>query len=580
MTLEVSINLGSLKLIQDELSAAIKHSASDFETYIESVDDVRLAESCKSSIAQVGGTFRLLEYPGAALIADEMAELIDAIADPERKTTKAMVNALTHAYFVLPRYIEYITRRQRELPILIIPYVNEMRVSRKEGLLPEYSGDSDSDSDSINFDGQWLPSGGDADVRLLLATVPRLRYMYQTGLVGILKRPGSGPHYLFMSRAVARIVALLGNHPQAELWQLFALVLDAMAAEKLEITLNRKRDLASVEKLMRNLVSQREEGLNQDTGQLKKNLLFMLMLTTHDSEAIETVRQQYSLPTPDVNDDQIVEERISMHGPSQETVETVIRVLSEELRNAKDILELGSQNNGVEEEDLALLKEIVARVADTLNLLNLHGPQETLKVQLEAINRWEDGFCNAALSGFIEAADTLLYIESALEGLDRQQLTVAELNEATELTRRKIIARSQLTQAEQLVVEEAQTSIAMVKRAITSYVDSNFDAAHVANVHVALNTVRGGLYMLNCHRAAAVVQSCSEFLSRHIDESNTGEQRHQLLETLADALISLEYYLIEKENSRDVNDDILRVAEDSLEALGYKVTPYVDSQGL
>ena len=174
----------------------------------------------------------------------------------------------------------------------------------------------------------------------------------------------------------------------------------------------------------------------------------------------------------------------------------------------------------------------------------------------------------------------MLYIESALEGLDRQQLTVDELNEATVLTRKKIIARSQLAQAQQLVIEEAQASIAMVKRAITSYVDSSFDAAHVANVHVALNTVRGGLQILNYPRAAAVVKSCSAFLSSHISQQMGGEQRQQLLEILADALISLEYYLVELENSRDVNDDILRVAEDSLDALGYKVAPVSDSQDL
>mgnify|MGYP003385452071 CR=1 FL=1 len=576
MALEVGINLGSLKLVQDELNEAIRRSAAHFETYIESGEEEGLVEVCRSSMAQVGGTFRLLEYPGAAMLADEMAALLNVIADTERKTTKTMIDALTHAYFVLPRYIEYITLRQSELPILVIPYVNEMRASRKEALLPEHHGDMGYSP----YQGTLPPSGKEMDVKLLLATVPRLRHMYQTGLVGILKNAGSGPHYLFMSRAVARIVTLLGNHPKAEIWRLFALVLDAMAAEKLELTLNRKRDLASFEKLLRHLVSQREEGLNQDTEQLKQNVLFMLRLSTYDGEAIDSVRHGYSLTAPDVNDDEIVAERIRMHGPSLETVETVIKVLSEELRNAKDILELGSQNKGVEDEDLALLKEIVGRVADTLSILNLHGPKETLATLLASINRWQSGFCDEALSGFVEAADTLLYIESALEGLDRQQLTVDELNEATVLTRKKIIARSQLAQAQQLVIEEAQASIAMVKRAITSYVDSSFDAAHVANVHVALNTVRGGLQILNYPRAAAVVKSCSAFLSSHISQQMGGEQRQQLLEILADALISLEYYLVELENSRDVNDDILRVAEDSLEALGYKVAPVSDSQDL
>jgi hypothetical protein len=59
VSLKVSINLGSLKLIQDELSFAIKQSASDFETYMESGSDGDLSESCKNSMVQVGGAFRI-----------------------------------------------------------------------------------------------------------------------------------------------------------------------------------------------------------------------------------------------------------------------------------------------------------------------------------------------------------------------------------------------------------------------------------------------------------------------------------------------------------------------------------------
>ena len=123
------------------------------------------------------------------------------------------------------------------------------------------------------------------------------------------------------------------------------------------------------------------------------------------------------------------------------------------------------------------------------------------------------------------------------------------------------------------MIAEAQASIALVKRAITAYVDANFDVAHISNVGVSLNTVRGGLYILGYARAAEVVKKCSAFVAAHVQESNSGEQRHQLLETLADAVIGLEYYLIELDVSRDVNEDILRVAEDSLLALGYAVDP-------
>ncbi len=570
MSLDVSINLNSLKVIQEELSNTINQAATEFEAYTVDQGSSGHIKDCHACLVQVGGTFRLLEYPGAALLADEMALLAAVIANEETKTTNTMIEALTHALFVLPSYIEYISIRQSELPILVVPYVNELRVSRRAELIPEshfYRGD-------IPSMGLMAAESSAPDLRLLMATAPRLRHMYQTGLVGVIKEPDSSPHYLFMSRAVARFVSLLGTHAQAEIWQLASVVLAAFGAGKLEMTLNRKRNLAEIEKMMRMIVSKGEEGLNQLSPEiLKKDLLFMLMLSNFNSADMSAIKNAYSLPDLGISDDDIAKQRASMHGPSLDTIESVIKVLSEELRNAKDVLEIGSQNNGIDGEDLSLLVDTISRVADTLSVLNLQGPKDTLVEQLEKARSWQEGDSSVGSADFMAVADTLLYIESALSSLDRRELTVEDLNEATAITRKKIIASSQLAQAEQLVIEEAQSGIALAKRAITSYVDSNFDVAHISNVTTTLNTVRGGLHILNYSRAAAVLQSCHDFVSHHIEERNPGEQRHQLLETLADALISLEYYLTELESSRSVNEDILLVAEESLAALGFAVEP-------
>jgi len=56
------------------------------------------------------------------------------------------------------------------------------------------------------------------------------------------------------------------------------------------------------------------------------------------------------------------------------------------------------------------------------------------------------------------------------------------------------------------------------------------------------------------------------------DKQHSGPQRHQLLETLADALIGLEYYFTELAARRVPDEKILAVAEESLAALGYAVT--------
>lgn len=568
MSLEVSVNLNSLRMIREEITSSISQSATDFEAFLADQQDQRHLEECQQKIAQVGGTFRLLQFPGAALLADEMAELIKVIGDPERKTTGAMIDALTHCYFVLPRYIEYVATKQKALPTLVIPYVNELRVSRKEALLPEYH----FYPGEIPAMGLLSASSEPCQANLLISNIARLRHMYQAGLVGVIKDPANELHFRLMHRAISRVLALVGNHPNAEIWTLAETILDCFAFGKLELTLNRKRNLAEIERLLRAVVQNGEQGLNQAAPEsLKKDCLFMLMLAKHASAQVAAVREAYTLPELTINDGDVAAQRAAMHGPSLETMESVIKVLNEEIRNAKDILEIGSQNSSIEDEDLLSLKDVVQRVADTLTVLNLEGPRATLLEQLVVFDGWIERSADISGTDFLHAADALLYVESALSGLDRRELSVDELNEASALTRKKVIASSQLAQAEQVVIEEAQAGIALVKRAITSYVDSNFDSAHIANVAVTLTTVRGGLHILNYTRAAAVLKSCSEFVISHIKESGPGNQRHQLLETLADALISLEYYLNEVETSRYVNEKILEVAEESLTALGFAV---------
>ena len=568
MTLEVSINLQSLRQIQDQIDETIAQAATDLEAYLADQAMQSHLKDSHEAATQLAGTFRLLECPGLAALAEEIGELLHQQLGSPETMSDSVVAALTHAFFVLPRYVEYITLRQKELPILLVPYINEMRICRRAPLMPEHY------FSPVEFAANHILSErrSPGDIPTLLATTPRLRQMYQMGLLGVLTNHDEISNYHLMRRAVSRYARLLGDHPSAEMWRLARLMLEAFSEGKLELTLNRKRILADFEKQFRQVASRAKQGLEHPFRDgLKNDVLFMLGLSSFRSDEVAVIRDAYSLSGDGIDDDEIAKQRNLMHGPSIDAMESVAKALSEELRNAKDILEVGSQNSRIEDEDLALLTEIIRRIADTLLLLNLTGPRETLLELLGKIEEWPARDDSDLAVEFIQAADVLLYIDSALSSLDQRQLTVEDLNQATALTRKKIIANSQLAKAEQLVIEEAQSGIALAKRAITAYVDSNFDRAHIANVGVSLRTVRGGLKILNYRRATAVLESSYQFVDHHIHERKLGDENHQLLETLADALISVEYYLTELETSRKVNEDILEVAEQSLAALGFAV---------
>src|SRR5690606_15734147 len=119
-----------------------------------------------------------------------------------------------------------------------------------------------------------------------------------------------------------------------------------------------------------------------------------------------------------------------------------------------------------------------------------------------------------------------------------------------------------------VVVGEAQAGLNLAKRAITSYLESSGDKLHLANVPSTLQAVRGGLWFLQQQRAAWLVGACAEYIQKQMLEA-AQTPPGQLLETLADALSSLEYYLESGAVMRpETRPSVLDLAEESIKALG------------
>jgi len=73
-------------------------------------------------------------------------------------------------------------------------------------------------------------------------------------------------------------------------------------------------------------------------------------------------------------------------------------------------------------------------------------------------------------------------------------------------------------------------------------------------------------------RLAAVTGSATRFVKTFMGRESSDAQRDaQALETLADAMISVEYYLGELESRHIPDEKILLIAEDSLKQLGFPV---------
>ena len=222
-------------------------------------------------------------------------------------------------------------------------------------------------------------------------------------------------------------------------------------------------------------------------------------------------------------------------------------------------------------QSLAQLSAHVQRVGDILaaaGFNRLKGFLADRVLQLgQAITQCNGGEQEA----FALLAEALLVVESTLADPDKFSDHALADEEPGPL----LLARGAREEAIGVVLNESKTAIHLAKRGITAYLESDFDVDHVANVGISLRMVQGVFKILDYQRAAAVLGSCIGYVDSRervasglSEHQLQGEASRQAIETLADALISVEYYIDDLAVSASQNEELLVVAEESMADLG------------
>ena len=357
-----------------------------------------------------------------------------------------------------------------------------------------------------------------------------------------------------------------------KLFWLTAVSCEAWAEQAMEFSPQRKRLLSRIERLMSGLVKQGQGLLDTPIDEaLTRDLLYLICLSGSRLASVVQVHTHFGSQPLLYNDRDLQKERESLKGPSASTLSSVASVLKDELNSTKEILETASQGGLSSREDLDDLVDTLQKIADILAVMGLISPGHALKQEIVKIEAWRDSGDNADAKDLLDLADSLLYVESSVSSLEKHSLSDGNLQQANSSEQHEVIAFTQLEEAQGIVLKECESALAMIKRALNSFAESGFDRNHINNVAASLNSVRGGMAMLHLQRAAAVLQSCCKFMEETLLTPEAPAAMQQILETFADAIIGIEYYLDAVKQDSQADDSVLELAEESLQALGFPV---------
>ncbi|MDD2159479.1 ferrous iron transporter B [Pseudomonas sp. MIL19] len=548
----------SLNLVRDELFATMEEAESSLEHFIADRHNGSLLQQAVENLHQVRGTLNLIELTGAELLAQEVLDQATDIPAGAGEERDVQLSALSNALHVLRRYLENVEANRQEMPELLLPAINDLRQAGGQPALPE------SFFFSVRLDHarpHTAPPAIDGAARE--SEGRRLRHMYQVGLLGFIREQNPQASLKLMGRALSRVDGLFANEPRGRLCWVGAAAVEAQVDGQLLARKSRKQLFSRIDRELKQTLANPQYEAPRG---LLKELLYLVALAGTRGPQVTALSEVFGLAPLPFTDHLLEEEYQRLAGPGQAVMRSLSSAIREELNSLKDMLDL-IERGTLQSDSLNTLHALLGKLSKTLGMVGLSSAGNSLSAQLPIVASWGEASA-PQLQALNKLADAVLYVEgmvASLESGERREVRSAPAQSGNEA---ESFAMHQLNEARIVVVDEAQAGLALAKRAITAYLESGGERMHLSNVPLSLQAVRGGLWFLEQKRAAALVGACADYIQKQMFDAPQMPSE-QMLETLADALSSLEYYLEAGAVMRpETQPSVLDLAAESVRALG------------
>lgn len=549
----------ALEWVKGEIAETLKQAHHAIETRLDDPQATHALSECLACIHQVHGSLQMVEFYGAALLAEEMEQLVIALQEGRVSHLDEALHLMLQALGQLPIYLDRVQGARRDLPLVVLPLINDLRSARGESLLSETSLFSPQLPDLPPLSEDTLALLEPAELPSVLR---KLRQMLQMALVGLLREQDDDTHLGYLAKVFSRLESLCGNAPLSPLWQVTSALVEGMRGGAIANSPALRSLFKQADKELKRLLEQGMHGVNQPPpAELFKSLLFYIAKAEHPTGQMLTMKDRYGLDDALPDSAMVDEERARLAGPDRDAMRSVLAALCEELVRVKERLDLFVRSDRQHASDLESLLGPLRQIADTLAVLGFGQPRKVIIDQLAVVLSLAQGQREPDDAILMDVAGALLYVEATLAGM------VGTVEPESQEDSR--LPTTDLTQIHQIVIKEARICLQQAKDMIVDYIDADWDRQHLQPLPALLTQVRGALAMIPLSRAASLIETCNHFIREHL-LLDPGQPGWQKLDSLADVITSLEYYLERlSDDPQALGEQLLDIAEKSLASLGF-----------
>ncbi len=571
MKLQDDIDFTTLNWVKQELDETLNQARQALEAYVEDPADTSLMRFCATYLHQVHGTLRMVELYGAALVVEEMERVAQALLDGDVKPSDETYSVLMRGIVQLPDYLERLQSGHKDIPIVLLPLLNDLRATRGEKLLTEsvlFSPDL-----SVPVPHPAATPAAALSTLQLRGEGARLRTAFQLSLLRWIRDESASAQLDRLIHVLDRLRAACAHDDARRLWWVAGGVLEAVQNAALEANAAVKLLFGKIDREIKRLVDSGEDNfVATPPRELTKNLLYYIAHSTAAGPRAAEIRQLYKLDTLLPSDKEVEHAKGSISGHNRALLDTVSAAIKDDLLRVKEALDIFLRSQDSDPAELAAQAEVLDRVADTLGMLGLGVPRRVVTEQRQIIGEIASKSRGADEATLLDVAGALLYVEASLDDhIDRLGADEPPPESPVEMELPKAEVRKILD----ALMKEASVNIGQAKQDIVAFVESPWDHARVEQIPRLLEEISGALRMLAINEPAQLMTGIVRFVEIELLRHRRVPTVEQM-DKLADALASIEYYMEATREQRGGRDHILDVTRASLESLGYWPVPDED----
>jgi chemosensory pili system protein ChpA (sensor histidine kinase/response regulator) len=541
------ISSQTLHIVAKELTVTLNDARASLEGYAERSDQRAQLEKCADQLHSAHGVLRLVEVYGAALLAEEMEHvtryLLSSGNDQKRQIDG--LDALMRAMVQLPTYLERVLSGGRDLALVLLPLLNDLRSVRGSPLLSEGT----LLLLNLKSDAPAQPQGQSDDQTISVSQwARRLRPRFQLGLLGYIRGERQVQNLEILAKVAEKLEQVATTQPVFQLWWVVGAILEAVRANGLEGSATLKRLLGQADRQIKALYELGEARYCEDPPiDLLNNLLYYVARASTSGGRIGAVRASFKLSELLPVDDSIEQERESLSAPSVKLMRTVAAAIKEDLSKVKDVLDIFVRRGGGQSDELVPQLELLKKISDTLGVLGLGELRQRVQEEIQSLSEIVTDGKAPPEEALVRVAGVLLSVEDSLD----DQLVRLILPASAETGEAPAETDFEFRQVSEAVLRECIVNLARIKEAVSMAVQkpADFSPQGLDNVPQLLRGITAGLLMLGKGRAVEIMDAIGAQV-RKLIEPNAPAPDSIRLERVADAIVSIEYYMETLQNGR------------------------------